>query len=92
MMDNRYSHFANDGMRDIESILNEAKDNAKRSFLGWQDMMEEQLVEDTLETLKKLRNDGDPSDEEFAWRATAVLKFLVHDFASGILYAQEKLG
>ena len=91
-MDNRYSHFANSGMKDIECVLNEAKGNAKRSRLGWQDMMEKQLVKDILETLDKILEEDDASEEEVAWGTTMALEFLVRQFASGILYAQEQLG
>ena len=88
-MANRYDHFADGDVRSAEYAADEAKDNAKRSRLNWQEKMEAQLVKDTLEALEKLRAE---SEEEFTWRATSTLKFLVRDFASGILYAQKKLG
>ena len=88
-MANRYDHFADGDVRSAEYAADEAKDNAKRSRLNWQEKMEAQLVKDTLEALEKLRTFP---EEEFTWRTTSTLKFLVHNFASGILYAQEKLG
>lgn len=88
-MNNRYNHFADGDVRSAERLANGARDNAELARLGWQERMEVQLVEDTLETLEKLRS---LSEEEFTWRATSTLKFLFHNFASGILYAKEKLG
>jgi len=85
----RYDHFTDGDVRSTYALAEEAKDNARLARLNWQEKMEAQLVKDTLETLEKLRA---KSNEDFTLRATAVLKFLVHDFASGILYAQEKLG
>lgn len=90
-MNNRYDHFANSGMRDIECVLNEAKGNTKRSRLGWQDMMEDQLVVDIQDIIAVLKG-KQLSPLERAWRTNMALKMLIHDFASGILYAQEQLG
>ena len=76
----------------MERLANEAKDNDELARLQWQDRMKRQLVEDILETLANLKVDEDASEEEYQRWASAVLLFLVGEFASGILYAQEKLG
>lgn len=89
-MANRYQYFVDDDLSSAVRQVEEAKDAAHVALLQWQDKMKQQLVTDILETLAKLDTSG--SEEEYQWRASAVLKFLINDFASGILYAQEKLG
>lgn len=88
-MANRYEYFTDGDLRSAVRQVEEAKDVANAILLQWQDKMKQQLVADILETLANLKYDKD--EEEYQWRASAVLKFLVGDFASGLLYATEKL-
>ena len=90
-MDNRYSHFADDTMRNAERLANEARDNAELARLNWQEKMENLLVVNVQDLIAILKGEQ-LSPLERAWKTNAALKMLVHDFASGILYAQEKLG
>jgi hypothetical protein len=89
-MDNRYNYFADEELNEAVRQLRDVEETAQATFRQWREKMVEQVVVDILETLDKLKiNEGDP--KEAAWRATAVLKFLISDFASGLLYGHEKV-
>ena len=91
-MDNRYNYFADEEMNKAVRSVDEAKDAARMALLTWRESMETQLVADILETMEDMLNDNTLPEEEFVWRSVMVVKSLVSQFASGILYAQEKLG
>lgn len=93
-MDNRYNYFADEETNEVVRQVGEVKDASRSALLKWREKMTEQVVTDILETLAKLdtKLDASASEEEYQWRASAVLKFLINDFVSGLLYAQEKLG
>jgi len=88
-MDNRYNHFADGDVRSAERLANEARDSAKQARLQWQEKMEKQLVEDVIAIVAEMRTENDNKVRDF--KMTSVLRMLVHEFSSGILYAQEKI-
>lgn len=87
-MDNRYNYFADEEMNEVVRQVGDTKDAAHVALLKWRDKMTEQVVTDILDTLARLNTYS--SEEEYQWRATSVLKMLVNDYASGLLYAIEK--